>query len=243
MAAAPGLLTIDCGNSTIDLLRHDDGARLLLAADDPAASRLSAFLGGVGTARVMVCSVAQPAFARVEAELAARRLPMLLAGRDFHYPLRLDYETPATLGADRWVGAYAAWRHHGRSVVVDCGSATTVNVVEGDGTFRGGAIAPGLRAWISGMAATTPALPVPRPDGEVQVPALSSQASVDAGLQLGYAGMVERLVESLSAAAGGPARLVVTGGNARHLLRHLRREAVHASGLVHEGLRLLADLP
>jgi type III pantothenate kinase len=236
-----GLLTIDYGNSTIDCLRHDDGTRRAfdVAASDGAS--LLAFLRHPGIRTAVASSVVRDGLTAVEAELAAAGVALRIAGRDFVYPLALDYETPKTLGADRWVGAFGAWRQHGRAIVVDCGTATTVNLVEQDGTFRGGAIAPGLRAFAAGMAALTPELPAPQFDAEPTLPPRSSQAAVDVGVVLGYCGMVERLVAATLAVAHGPARIVVTGGNATRLLRQSRLQAVHAPDLVHRGLRALAE--
>jgi pantothenate kinase type III len=88
--------------------------------------------------RVPSCQTGSTRFATL---LVPARIPLLQAGIDLPCPLPLAYETPHTLGADRWVTALAAHRRHGRAVVVDCGSATTVNLVEADGTFHGGAIA------------------------------------------------------------------------------------------------------
>ncbi|MBL8729674.1 MAG: type III pantothenate kinase [Planctomycetes bacterium] len=240
-STSPGLLTVDRGNSTIDCQRHDDGARLAfdVAAADPAP--LLAFLRRAGLRSAVACSVVREGLAAVESELAAAGVALRIAGRDFGYPLVLDYETPATLGADRWVGAFGAWQQHGRSIVVDCGTATTVNLVEADGTFRGGPIAPGLRAFAAGMAAVTPALPAPAFDAEPQLPPRSSQAAVDVGVLLGYCGMVERLVAATLAVARGPARVVVTGGHAARLLRRTRLRATHTPDLVHRGLRALAE--
>lgn len=237
----PGLLTVDCGNSTIDCLRHDDGARQSFDLDASDGAPLLAFLRHASIRRVVASSVVRGGLAAVEAALHERSVSLHVAGRDFGYPLRLDYETPDTLGADRWVGAFGAFVQHGRAIVVDCGTATTVNLVEADGTFRGGPIAPGLRAILSGMAAVTPALPRARLDAALSLPPRSSQAAVDVGVLLGYSGLVERLVAATLAVAGGPAQVVVTGGNAARLLAHARLRAVHAPDLVHRGLRALAE--
>jgi len=234
------LLTIDCGNSTIDCMRHRDGARLALATGAPDLDRLRGFVRDQRLAACVAVSVVRGAFDAVRAVLAANQITSRIAGVDLPCPLPLDYDTPATLGADRWVGALAAHRRHGRAIVVDCGSATTVNLVEADGTFRGGPIAPGLRAFVAGMAAVTPALPAPDLEAASEVPSRSSRSAVTTGVLLGYAGLVERLVAAVLAAARGPAAVVLTGGNAARLLRHARLSALHEPDLVHQGLRVLA---
>jgi type III pantothenate kinase len=235
-----GLLTVDCGNTTLDCMFHDDGERRRFDGRSPDVSTLTAFLGQRRVRRCVAVTVVHDGLDQLAALLARDSVPLLLVGRDLACPLRLDYDTPETLGPDRWIGALAAWQRHGRAVVVDCGSATTVNLVEGDGTFRGGAIAPGLRAFAKGLAAATPALPPPDFEAAPAMPPRSTQSAVDTGVLLGWCGLVERLVAATLAVARGPAQVVVTGGNAEHLLRHTRLLPVHEPGLVHAGLRALA---
>ena len=237
-----GLLTVDCGNSTIDCQRSSDGARLYLATGAPIdMAKLRQFVEGGQVRRCALVSVVAVASQSVVGMLRGLGIDVRRAGVELPCPLPLDYETPHTLGADRWVGALAAHRQFGRSIVVDCGSATTVNLVDSDGTFRGGAIAPGLRALLAGLAATTPALPVPDLDAEPVVPPRATQAAVDAGVLLGYCGLVERLVADTIRALRGPATVVVTGGNAARLLRGSRLRVQHVPDLVHRGLQFLAE--
>jgi len=233
------LLTIDCGNSTIDCRRDVDGLRVRFDAQAVAAGELARFVLPA-VRRCVIVSVAPSVLAAVQAALRERAVESRIAGVDVPCPLPLAYDTPTTLGADRWVGALAAHREHGRAVVVDCGSATTVNLVDADGTFRGGAIAPGLRALALGLAAATPALPAPDLAAVPVWPPRTTQAAVDTGVVLGWCGMVERLVTAAVAASRGPVTVVVTGGNAERLLAHGRLCAVHVPDLVHRGLGLLA---
>ena len=235
------LLTVDCGNSTIDCLRHRDRARLRLPTRRPDLAALAQFVRDQSLDRCVAATVVDGALDPVAATLAVNSIPLRIAGKDLRCPLRLDYGTPETLGADRWLGALAAHHRHGRSIVVDCGSATTINLVEADGSFRGGPIAPGLRAFVAGMAAVTPALPPASLDAAAEALTRTSQSAVDTGVLLGYAGLVERLVAAVLATAQGPAQVVVTGGNAERLLRCSRLRARAELDLVHEGLRLLAS--
>ncbi|HEX6811086.1 MAG TPA: type III pantothenate kinase [Planctomycetota bacterium] len=238
--ATVGLLTVACGNSTLDCFRHDDAGRVRLDSAAPDAARLSTFLRERPLVRCVAVSVVPNGLQPLAALLLPMGVSLQQAGIDLPCPLPLAYETPHTLGADRWVAALAAYRRHGRAVVVDCGSATTVNLVEADGTFHGGAIAPGLRAFALGLAVATPALPAPRLDAAPSVPSRSSQAAVDTGVLIGWCGLVERLVADTLRAAAGPAQVVVTGGNAERLRRHTRLRADFVPDLLHEGLRLLA---
>lgn len=233
------LLTLDRGNSTLDVMLHGPLPRRARLAPDAA---LGAFLAADRPDRCVAASVVPHGIDAVERELRGLGIGVRLVGRDLSCPLPLDYDTPATLGADRWLGALAAHREFGCAVVVDCGSATTVNLVEADGTFRGGAIAPGLAAMVAGMRAATPHLPAAEPRLAGAVPARSSAASVHVGVLLAWCGAIERLCDEVLRVARGAATLVVTGGYADDYLRAGRLQAVHRQDLVHRGLAALAEV-
>lgn len=233
------LLTIDGGNSTLDCRSHGtDGHLLLYLTADPVAA-LAEFAQHSRAERALAVCVVASGRRAIEAALRAAGVPVRFAGKDVPCPLPLAYDTPETLGADRWVGALAAHAEHGRTVVIDCGTATTVNLVEDDGTFYGGPIAPGLRAFAAGMAEVTPALPAPNLDAKLSLPSKTTQAAVDTGVLLGYCGLVERLTSDMLRTANGPAHVVITGGNAERVLAHSKVRASLIPDLVHRGLMLL----
>lgn len=240
MSVRSGLVTVDCGNSTIDCLRHADGLRRRLSHDDAVGLR-DLLQGAV---RVVAVSVRPDALAKVRAAAAAVGLPVDCAGIELPCPLRIDYQTPQTLGADRWVGCVAAHHEVGAAVVVDCGTATTCNMVDAEGVFRGGPIAPGLRAFVAGMQQVTPGLPTARLDATPQSLPRSTQDAIDAGVLLGYCGLVERLVAGVLAEVREGAGVHLTGGNAELVQRLSRLRARVVPDLVHRGLRQLAgDAP
>ena len=79
--------------------------------------------------------------------------PLTLTGRPVHLlshssklPITIDYATPETLGADRIASACGAWRlhPHANSLIIDAGTCITVDFVDASGTYRGGAILPGI---------------------------------------------------------------------------------------------------
>ena len=240
MAASLPLLTLDRGNSTLDCMLHGAGEpapRRRLAPDDLAGLRQ--FLAVRPTAAVGV-TVVTDGLAAATTMLQAQGIPLQLAGTHLPCPLPLDYATPQTLGADRWLAALAAFSAHGRAITIDCGSATTINLVEADGTFRGGAIAPGLRALQAGLAAAAPALPAADFE-QLAWPPRSSIAAVSAGIAAAFCGTIERAVADLLRVARGPCTLVLTGGNAPFYLAHGRLQPRHVPDLIHQALRLLAE--
>jgi len=246
----PGLLTLDCGNSTVDCFDHGSGRRLRIGhrseggrASDLAATAvaLSDWLQATSPSHCILVAVVPSIQATCTRILDQHGVPWRVAGAGLPCPLRLDYATPGTLGADRWVGAFAAHTEFGRAVVVDCGSATTINLVEAEGVFRGGPIAPGVAALRSGLAIAAPLLPAPDLEAALRWPPDSSQAAVDAGVRIGYCGLVERLVAEMLRVARGPADVVLTGGNAILLAAHGRLQGHLRPQLIHDDLRLLGE--
>lgn len=235
------LLTIDCGNTTIDAYQHADGVRRRFDSRGSDAEDLRSMLASCGATRCVVASVSDVGLAILQRARPPGFVPFELAGVDLLPPLPIDYEPPGSLGVDRWVGALAAYQCHGACLVVDCGSATTFNLVDHAGVFRGGAIAPGLRAFVEGMQQATPALPVARLDEAIELPARATRAAVDVGVQLGYSGAVDAIAHALAKSIDRPLRMVVTGGNALRLLRYSRLVFLHEPALVHRGLALLVD--
>ncbi len=242
MTAPDELLTIDCGNSTISC-RLPDGALWSTSSEDPDFTGLSSFAARSGL-RVVVVSVVPEALAAVRAALP--KADLAVVDVDLKCPLTLAYDGIATLGGDRWLGAFAAYRRFGGAITIDCGTATTINVVDRDGVFHGGAIAPGLAAFVAGLQVKAKALPPANLDASPVMPAKSTQDCVDAGVLLGWVGLVERLVGD-ARKHYGDAQLVVTGGNAGRLLRlselGSERSSCHrVPELLHDGLAELAAM-
>jgi type III pantothenate kinase len=234
------LLTLDRGNSTLDAMLHGEPPRReRLASADPRA--LLAFLGADLPGLCACATVVPGGLDAAAGQLQDLGCRVLRADRDLPCPLALDYETPGSLGADRWIGAFCAHARFGAALVVDCGSATTLSLVDAGGTFRGGAIAPGFAAFAAGMVQLTPQLPAIDLRLLAPLPARSSAACVAAGAVFGYCGMVERLVADHQQVVGGAATVVLTGGNAGLCLQHGRFRSVHVPDLVHQGLRLLVQ--
>lgn len=245
MSARPlrPLLTLDRGNTTLDCMVHEAGGtsrRRRMAPDDVQA--LAAFLAGGDRPVAAVGATVVPGGLDAAAQvLESAGIGLLRAGGDLSCPLHLRYE-PDELGVDRWVAALAAHEEFGAAVVVDCGTAVTVDLVDRRGTFLGGAIAPGLPALAAGLVARAPGLPPPDADADAAaVPPTGTRAAVTLGVVIGFVGAVERLVEAQEAAAGlsGKCTRVLTGGDAPVLLRHTRISFAHVPDLVHRGLACL----
>jgi type III pantothenate kinase len=127
------------------------------------------------------------------------------------------YDTPSEVGADRIVNGIAAWHRFGSSggrpmIVVDFGTATTLDAISAKGEYLGGAICPGVTISADALfqrAARLPRIDVRKPS---RVVGRTTVGAMESGLFYGYVGMVEGLVRRMDAELGGNAICVATGG-------------------------------
>ncbi len=173
---------------------------------------------------IALASVNDRAAAEIEAGLAGCGLPIVRVGRDVHPPLKHTLEDASTLGIDRVLNALAAFSLVESAVaVVDAGSAITVDFVDGEGTFHGGAIAPGCAMMLQALHEQTAALPDLAFD-----PAASDRESKEPfgrdtahAMQLGVAaaarGLVRDIVEQFAVFYEAFPRVLGTGGDAAAL--------------------------
>lgn len=159
---------------------------------------------------------------------------------DWGFDIRVD--NPAEVGADRLLNTLAAHRaHRGPLVVVDFGTATTFDVVDQDGAYLGGVIAPGINLSIEALhkaAARLPRIGIGRPQaviGRSTVPAMQS------GIYWGYVGLIEGLVARIRGEFDRPLKVVATGGLAPLFSEGTMVMERIDPDLTLDGLRLLAQ--
>ena len=162
--------------------------------------------------------------------------------------IRSGYRHPRRLGVDRWVAMIGAWAElESACVVVDAGTAVTIDAIDDEGQHLGGQIFPGVRLMFEALTASTS-----------DIPAVGRQATVSSGLEMfgdttgkavqngawnAVTGAVDRAITTLRSNAYDPA-VVLTGGDASRMLTALGTEPLHRPHLVLQGLaRMLQDTP
>lgn len=128
--------------------------------------------------------------------------------------LNIKYDNPKELGADRVAGCVAAYRLYGAPcIVIDCGTATTFNVVSADGELLGGAISFGLKSAAESLSAAAARLPKVELVAPAHVVGKTTIANMQSGIIYGYSGMVESMVARIKKETGlTDAKVVATGG-------------------------------
>lgn len=132
--------------------------------------------------------------------------------------IKVLYDNPREVGADRIADAVAAYRLYGGPVIiVDYGTAMVFDAVSAEGEYLGGAIAPGIGVAVDALFERTARLPrieMVRPKSAI---GRNTIASMQSGLILGYIGLVENLVQKFKEEIGPNAKVVATGGEAELL--------------------------
>lgn len=136
-----------------------------------------------------------------------------VVGEDLDYPIRINLDNPGEVGADRVVNAVAAQRRYPPPlIIVDFGTATTFDVVDDQGSYCGGAIAPGINLSLEALhraAAKLPRVAVEPPESVIGT---STVAAMQSGVFWGYVGLIEGLVGRIRAEHGKPMTVIATGG-------------------------------
>lgn len=249
-------LAVDIGNSAVKcaLFDGDDVVRTFSVfppgdSPDPAPAEhwleeLAPHLDNVDIDQIGLVSVV-PARTTPVTEALERRTdaPITALKSDASIPFALSYDTPETLGVDRLAAAAAGWVSYGRDagrsvIVVDAGTAVNYEVVRRDGTYLGGAIAPGpalARESLRRGTAQLPEVSLDLPDTPV---GRSTQSGLRSGIMWGLVDSVQGMVRRGAQDLPDTPVLVLTGGWSQLLADHLDHD--HRSPLlVLRGVRIL----
>jgi type III pantothenate kinase len=251
------LLAIDVGNTNI-VLGVFEGERLVAdfrlhtderSTGDEMGLTVVGLLRGrdiePGQVTAVVVSNVVPILARPMDELAHHYFNMapMLVGPGIRTGMRILYEDPRQVGADRIVNAIAAYRRYGGpAVLVDFGTATTFDAISEHGDYLGGAIAPGIVISLDALVSHTAKLTRVELAAPPTVIGRNTIASMQAGLVHGYVGLVEGLVTRMKAELGDGATVVATGGLAELIASQTAMIDTVDQRLTLDGLRIIHEL-
>jgi type III pantothenate kinase len=254
------LLAIDAGNTNLVFALVDAGAikaRWRIATDarrtaDEYAVWLHQLLELEGYAK-----------ADVEAVIIGTVVPRglhnleVLSNKYFHvepviagqgkaaWPIALDVDEPQNVGADRALNVIAAHaKHPGDLVIIDFGTATTFDVADAAGAYKGGIIAPGINLSLDALvnaAAKLPRVAIEAPE-DSSVIGRTTNSQMIIGIYWGYVAMIEGLVERMKREIGRPLTVIATGGLATLFDQHTDAFDAIEPDLTIQGLSLLYEM-
>jgi type III pantothenate kinase len=243
----PSLVLVSVGNTRTRVAgvreRALEPSQVLPNADVPAlaaAACAHADRASGAEPTAVIASVNDPVAGALEAALRAAGARPLRFGRDLAVPLPNSLADDSTVGQDRLLGALGAFaRSKQACVVIDAGTAVTVDFIDGEGTFHGGAIAPGLRMMLRALHEGTAALPLVELSRDLlpaEAPREGAEAADETGkpapfgkdtrraIALGVVsavrGMAHELIDRYAEFYEAYPRIVATGGDAPLLFEH-----------------------
>jgi type III pantothenate kinase len=251
------LLTIDIGNTNLTLGLYTGqtlGPRWRLATvhdrmPDEYGLQFAGLLAHAGVKvdevhGICLASVVPPLTGKVvEACTAYLGRTPLVVETGVKTGVRIRYEDPRAVGADRIVDAAAVQHFYGGpACVVDFGTATTFDAISAEGDYLGGAIAPGI--GIAAEALTQRTAKLPRVDLQRPPTAIGRNTvhAMQSGLLFGYVGLVEGMTARFRAELGPKMKVIGTGGLAEVVARETSVIDIIAPWLTLDGLRLIWEM-
>jgi type III pantothenate kinase len=251
------LLTIDIGNTNLTLGLYEGeqlGAHWRLATDhnrmpDEYGLQFLGLLQNAGKTikdihGISLASVVPPLTGRViQACREYLKQEPLVVDAGVKTGIKIRYEDPKTVGADRVCDAVAVLKlYGGPACVVDFGTATTFNAITKEGEYLGGAITVGVNLAAESLftrAAKLPRIDLQRPPSVIGRNTIHAMQS---GLLFGYVSMVEGMVVRFRAELGSEMKVIATGGMAEVIAKETQVVNFIAPWLTLDGLRMIWEL-
>jgi type III pantothenate kinase len=154
--------------------------------------------------------------------------------------IKICYDNPREVGADRLVNAVAGFRKYGGPcVVVDLGTTINFDIVSARGEFLGGVICPGIGMSITGLFARTARLPMVDFREPEKLIGSNTVGSIQSGLYYGFLGLIDGIVERIAAELGPETKAIATGGQGQLIADGSRLVRICDEDLTLEGLRMI----
>ncbi len=248
------LLVVDVGNTTIHFAVFQNKAivsRQTLSTVQKTSELITEFKKVLSVfyrrysalSCVVICSVV-PSVTKVLEPLVFRNLKVksVIVGRDVIVPIKNLYNNPKQVGQDRLVGAYAACELYGEPVIViDLGTAITLDVVSEKREYLGGIIVPGIHITAETLFERTALLPLVEITKPKALIGKDTQQSILSGIFYGYGEMLKGLIKLLSHDSKIKPKVIITGGHAKLMAEYIKESVdVVDPDLFLKGLALLA---
>ncbi len=253
------LLVVDVGNTnTVFGVFEDDSATIAASArmstrrdrmPDEWYAILAPVLDAASVPRDqitdMVISSVVPSVTRWLTEMGEDRLRLkpMIVGVDLNLGIGIDYSQPREIGADRLVNSLAAFTKYGAPLIsIDFGTAINFDVVDHNGNYIGGALAPGLVVALEAMTAKAARLFTVDLVKPARAIGQSTTEAIQSGIVLGYLSLIEGMIQRIRVELEGEPTVIVTGGYSEIFAEASPLVNAYEPDLTIEGLRLVFEL-
>ncbi len=189
----------------------------------------------------IISSVVPPVFNSVRTGMVkVIGKPPMVVGPGIKTGLNIQMDNPSQVGSDRIVIAVAALSEYAPPLILlDLGTATTIEAVDEGSTYLGGCIIPGVRISLEALSANAAQLPGIRLDRPKKVVGKNTEDSMRSGIMYGTAAMIDGMLERMEAELGWQATVVATGGMAQFIIPLCRRQINLEKDLLLKGLNII----
>jgi type III pantothenate kinase len=240
------LLTLDIGNTNIkSALFTDQSIKEFFVHSDEG--KVFEYLNKISFTDAAICSVNPRVEKLITDNIASIGIKVFRTNIQNKFNFKISYQTPETLGLDRICSAAGAMEIADKKallkknqylITIDFGTATTINIVSPYREFIGGLIAPGIITMIKSLNEKTAQLPFPDLNSYKGVVGNSTHSSIISGVMTSTLGMINETINHLTETSNKNIPIIfATGGNAKHVLPHLKFEVIFDEALVLKGLK------
>jgi type III pantothenate kinase len=229
----------DAGNSRTKWAIYHNGTRHCSGVWNQPSDILPETALGAG--RWRLAGVHPEQLLNVCTRLEQFKIPCEIISKTASFGLKLDIDYPDKVGIDRVAAAWAAWLRFERKhscIVVDAGTALTIDLVDKSGAFLGGAILPGIDLMLQSLAEGTRLLPRIQPssiDAALCWPGKNTTAAMTAGVLAAQMGAINTILEKARLSIP-TIKIVITGGGGKLLADACGLASCYIDGLVLEGI-------
>lgn len=231
-------LTIDQGNSSAKVALFD-GETLISARryETLSPADIEAIVATYSVRNAIYSSVR---FGDMALQESVKRVAskVVILDHNTPMPMVIDYATPSTLGHDRIAAAVGAtYEACGENcMIIDAGTAVTLDTVTASRHFRGGNISPGLRMRFEALHHFTSRLPMVSTDGDTPMIGYDTTTAIRSGVLLGLAGEINYYIGRLSELFDGNMKVIITGGDCNELSGYIKTPLTIDENLLMKGL-------
>lgn len=250
------LLTVDIGNTNITLGAYNSNILAFTArlatdtrkTDDQYAIEIKHILSlyNIESFDIEDCIIASvvPSVGRQISQAVSKlcQIVPLMLGPGVKTGLNIKIDNPAQLGADLVAGAVGAIDNYTMPcVVIDMGTASTISVLDKNGSFLGGIISAGVRLTLKALTENTALLSSIPIEAPKSVIGTNTTECMQSGLVYGTAAMLDGILEQITEEIGEKPTIVATGGLSKEIITHCKNNIIYNENLLLEGLRVIYE--